>query len=219
MTTFMLPLSLWWLFSILLIVKGNSIVEVKEILTIAGNFSLNGKFTNLAHYDISTGVWSSSNEPDLYVYGESNGKETLCQKSRLFVLLIYMLCCPGVLWDTKVNRSSHTGPNGNSVDELFVVGAFDVCHQLLTPHITPSETLLFTCACPTLSCRCSTAAWASGRVCPSTKWVRVCVRAAVAAPRACSFRPRPLGRVETCSWEVRGQEQGSRGVSASELIR
>ena len=125
MTTFMLPLSLWWLFSILLIVKGNSIVEVKEILTIAGNFSLNGKFTNLAHYDISTGVWSSSNEPDLYVYGESNGKETLCQKSRLFVLLIYMLCCPGVLWDTKVNRSSHTGPNGNSVDELFVVGAFD----------------------------------------------------------------------------------------------
>jgi hypothetical protein len=95
MTTFMLPLSLWWLLSILLIVKGNSIVEVKEILTIAGNFSLNGKFTNLAHYDIITGVWSSSNEPDLYVYGESNGNYTLykavSQKRRLFVLLIYVV--------------------------------------------------------------------------------------------------------------------------------
>ena len=74
MTSFTLPLSLPWILSILSIVTGNSVLQVKEILTIAGNFSLNGKFTNLAQYDISTGVWSNNYEPDLYVYGESNGK-------------------------------------------------------------------------------------------------------------------------------------------------
>lgn len=31
----------------------------------------------------------------------------------------------GVLWDTKVNRSSHVSPAGSAVDELLVVGAFD----------------------------------------------------------------------------------------------
>jgi hypothetical protein len=31
-------------------------VEYKEVLAIAGNFSLNGKLTNLAQYDISSGM-------------------------------------------------------------------------------------------------------------------------------------------------------------------
>lgn len=65
----------WQLISMLTFVSGKSTQFVtKNILTIAGNFSLNGKFTNLAHYDITTGVWSNNYEPDLYVYGESNGE-------------------------------------------------------------------------------------------------------------------------------------------------
>jgi hypothetical protein len=36
--------------------SGNSLVELKEVLIIAGNFSLNNELTNLAQYDISTGM-------------------------------------------------------------------------------------------------------------------------------------------------------------------
>lgn len=87
-------------------------VEYKEVLAIAGNFSLNGKLTNLAQYDISSGMyvqmkyinvfclprgrWSNRYEAELYVYGESYG----------------------VVWDTSVNRSK-------PCDELIVVGGFD----------------------------------------------------------------------------------------------
>jgi hypothetical protein len=39
---------------LLQIVSAN--VEYKEVLAIAGNFSLNGKLTNLAQYDISSGM-------------------------------------------------------------------------------------------------------------------------------------------------------------------
>lgn len=71
-----LPLFLliWLLMMSVLTTASKSNLLVKDILTIAGNFSLNGKFTNLAHYDITTGVWSNTYEPDLYVYGESNGE-------------------------------------------------------------------------------------------------------------------------------------------------
>lgn len=31
-------------------------IELKEVLIIAGNFSLNGELTNLAQYDITTGM-------------------------------------------------------------------------------------------------------------------------------------------------------------------
>lgn len=63
--------------SVLSMSLGRPVVPVKEIITIAGNFSLNGKFTNLAEYDISTGEWSNSNVPQLYVYGESAGKRSV----------------------------------------------------------------------------------------------------------------------------------------------
>eukprot|EP00602_Paraphysomonas_sp_CaronLab_P007860 CAMPEP_0185032518 /NCGR_PEP_ID=MMETSP1103-20130426/20669_1 /TAXON_ID=36769 /ORGANISM="Paraphysomonas bandaiensis, Strain Caron Lab Isolate" /LENGTH=964 /DNA_ID=CAMNT_0027568451 /DNA_START=200 /DNA_END=3094 /DNA_ORIENTATION=+ len=71
-------------------------MEYKEVLAIAGNFSINGELTNLAQYDISTGEWSNSYEAELYVYGESYG----------------------VIWDTSVNYSTPS-------DQLIVVGAFD----------------------------------------------------------------------------------------------
>ena len=56
-------------------VNCTSSLLVKEFLTIAGNFSLNGKFTNLAEYDLHSGEWSNNYEPELYVYGESNGED------------------------------------------------------------------------------------------------------------------------------------------------
>ena len=36
--------------------NGNHLIELKEVLIIAGNFSLNNELTNLAKYDISTGL-------------------------------------------------------------------------------------------------------------------------------------------------------------------
>jgi hypothetical protein len=39
--------------------------------------------------------------------------------------VIFLTLLTGVLWDTKVNRSSRPGPGGGAVDELLVVGAFD----------------------------------------------------------------------------------------------
>jgi hypothetical protein len=69
----MAPVAVQWLLFALLVVSVLSRAQVREVLTISGNFSLNGKFTNLAQYDISTGVWSDTYEPHLYVYGQSNG--------------------------------------------------------------------------------------------------------------------------------------------------
>lgn len=101
-------------FAVMVLCAQSRDVEYKEVLTITGNFSLNGKLTNLAQYDISSGMyvgakfcnfyvnplakyrWSNSYEAELYVYGESYG----------------------VVWDTSVNRSTPS-------DELIVVGAFD----------------------------------------------------------------------------------------------
>lgn len=37
-------------------INNNQMTELKEVLIIAGNFSLNGELTNLAQYDIATGV-------------------------------------------------------------------------------------------------------------------------------------------------------------------
>lgn len=59
---------------LLLVAATEATLQVRDIVTIAGNFSLSGKFTNLAHFDVTTGEWSSAYEPNLYVYGESNGK-------------------------------------------------------------------------------------------------------------------------------------------------
>ena len=42
-------------------------VEYKEVLTITGNFSLNGKLTNLAQYDISSGMYVGAKFCNLYV--------------------------------------------------------------------------------------------------------------------------------------------------------
>jgi hypothetical protein len=36
--------------------SGNSMIELKEVLIIAGNFSFDNELTNLAQYDISTGT-------------------------------------------------------------------------------------------------------------------------------------------------------------------
>ena len=94
-------------------------MKVKEVLTIAGNFSLNGKFTNLAQFDVSSGVWTDNYEPELYVYGESNGRFSMRVNRTALIIVV------GVLWDTKVNRSTHSDPTGELLDELLVVGAFD----------------------------------------------------------------------------------------------
>jgi hypothetical protein len=37
-------------------VQASNAIEFKEVLIIAGNFSFNGELTNLAQYDISTGL-------------------------------------------------------------------------------------------------------------------------------------------------------------------
>lgn len=71
-------------------------VEYRDVLIVGGNFSLNGNVTNIAHFDISTGVWSNQNEPELYVYGQSYG----------------------VIWDIAIN---HSFP----YDKIIAVGTFD----------------------------------------------------------------------------------------------
>eukprot|EP01041_Mallomonas_annulata_P005687 gene5687-11474_t len=74
----------------------NFLVNGREVIVVAGNFTLNGELVNIAEYDIASGAWSNKYEPVLYLYGESNG----------------------VIWDIAVNRSL-------PYNRLFVVGAFD----------------------------------------------------------------------------------------------
>lgn len=68
----------------------------REVIVVAGNFTLGGQLLNIAEYDITAGIWSNKYEPELYLYGESNG----------------------IVWDISVNRSY-------PYDRLFFVGAFD----------------------------------------------------------------------------------------------
>lgn len=61
----------------------------------------------------------------------------------LFVFVV--IVCLGVLWDTKVNRSSHAGTAGGSIDELIVVGAFDTVSktsQVSLPNTTKSPVMI-----------------------------------------------------------------------------
>ncbi|CAM9802571.1 unnamed protein product, partial [Scytosiphon promiscuus] len=72
-----------------------------EALVVGGNFTLNGKSTNVAQYDPVSESWYSRFEPQLYLYGKA----------------------AGVVSDLAVWRAgSH---DANPYDLLYVVGAFD----------------------------------------------------------------------------------------------
>ena len=77
-------------------------IKPREVLVVAGNFSLDGKLSNIAQYDIINEEWSTKSQSELYLYGESNG----------------------VIWDMAVNRTS-----GDMLDTMFVVGAFDTVSE------------------------------------------------------------------------------------------
>jgi hypothetical protein len=96
----MLAIICLWLAFIISVAAGKSTLQVREILTIAGNFSLNGKFTNMAQYDINTGEWSNSHEPELYVYGESNGALQLY----LFFIVIRFVSLTVLSWANILHR-------------------------------------------------------------------------------------------------------------------
>jgi len=69
----------------------------RQVLVVAGNFSLDGELLNVAQYEVSSGRWSAKYHAELFVYGASNG----------------------VIWDVAVNRTS------KPYSQMFVVGAFD----------------------------------------------------------------------------------------------
>ncbi|CAM9750655.1 unnamed protein product, partial [Ectocarpus sp. 13 AM-2016] len=72
-----------------------------EALVVGGNFTLNGKSTNVAQYDPVSESWYSRFEPQLYLYGKA----------------------AGMVSDLAVWRAgSH---DANPYDLLYVVGAFD----------------------------------------------------------------------------------------------
>lgn len=50
-----------------------ALLTCRNVLIIAGNFSLNGALANIAEYDYDSGVWLHNYEPGLYLYGASNG--------------------------------------------------------------------------------------------------------------------------------------------------
>jgi len=77
-------------------------IKPREVLVVAGNFSLDGKLSNIAQYDIINEEWSTKYQSELYLYGESNG----------------------VIWDMVVNRTS-----SDILNTMFVVGAFDTASE------------------------------------------------------------------------------------------
>jgi hypothetical protein len=76
-----------------------SLLNSRQVLIVAGNFSFYGALANLAQYDFATGSWLHKYEPGLYLYGASNG----------------------VVLDMVTNTSS-TERGG---DTAYLVGAFD----------------------------------------------------------------------------------------------
>eukprot|EP01038_Epipyxis_sp_PR26KG_P005697 gene5697-7863_t len=70
---------------------------VRQVLVVAGNFTIGGEVVNIAQYDILTGIWSNKYQAELYLYGESNG----------------------VIWDIAVNRTSQP------INKMYVAGLFD----------------------------------------------------------------------------------------------
>jgi hypothetical protein len=80
----------------------NEISAKGDILVVGGNFSIDGKYANLASFHMVKGQWELLNSYALYKYGESYGE----------------------IWDIAVNRTNSKLHN-NGYDRLYVVGSFD----------------------------------------------------------------------------------------------
>ena len=80
-----------------IVVAGSLLFNKRPASRPLGNFTLDNTMANLARFDLGSGIWTASYEPELYLYGESNG----------------------VVWDIAVNTSSQP------YNRLIVVGAFD----------------------------------------------------------------------------------------------
>lgn len=83
-------------------ISNNEIDSKGDILVVGGNFSIDGKFANLASFHLVNGKWDLLNSYGLYKYGQSYGE----------------------IWDIAVNRTNSKLHN-NGFDRLYVVGSFD----------------------------------------------------------------------------------------------
>lgn len=76
--------------------------SARQVIVVAGNFSIDGKPVNIAQYDSVSGLWSNKYQSELYLYGESNG----------------------AIYDLVVNESS------TPYNKLFVAGMFDTVTRI-----------------------------------------------------------------------------------------
>ncbi|KAG5189684.1 hypothetical protein JKP88DRAFT_262058 [Tribonema minus] len=113
-----------------------------------GNFTLNGKTTNLAQYDTNSHTWYTRFEPQLYLYGEAAGEvnDLVVRPSTLYDSLYVVgsfdtvcktcqqLYCSVGFW---------TGEEFDKVGDGLCPRATDVTMKILTAALTPGGGAFF----------------------------------------------------------------------------